>query len=84
MLAIDVAKDTRECTLVDPATRQDLWRRSVPNSPQGFQSLLDAAPPDARLVLEPTGRYSKVQYPHRQGRPRRLPHGPAGPAPTGP
>lgn len=58
MLAIDVAKDTLDCTLVDPATHKDLWHRSVPNTPSGIQTLLAAAPSEARLVLEPTGRYS--------------------------
>lgn len=70
MLAIDVAKDTLDCTLVDPATRRDLWHRSVPNTPDGFRALLAATPPDARLVLEPTGRYSipVVKAAHADGR----------------
>lgn len=70
MLAIDVAKDTLDCTLVDPHTRQDLWHRSVPNTPAGIQALLAATPPDARLVLEPTGRYSTpvVEAAHAGGR----------------
>ena len=58
MLGIDVAKDTLACTLLDPQTRQALWHKSVPNSPEGVQALLGAAPAQAPWVLEPTGRYS--------------------------
>lgn len=58
MLAIDVAKDTLDCTLVDPHTRKDLWHKSVPNTPDGFQTLLQDTEPQTRWVLEPTGRYS--------------------------
>ena len=58
MLGIDVAKDTLACTLLDPHTRKTLWRKSLPNTPNGIQALLDATPADAPWVLEPTGRYS--------------------------
>ena len=58
MLGIDVAKDTLACTLLDPHTRKTLWRRSLPNTPAGIQTLLAASPADAPWILEPTGRYS--------------------------
>ena len=58
MLGIDVAKDTLACTLLDPHTRKTLWRKSLPNTPGGINTLLSATPADAPWVLEPTGRYS--------------------------
>ncbi len=58
MLGIDVAKDTLACTLLDPHTRKTLWRKNLPNTPTGIQTLLSASPADAPWVLEPTGRYS--------------------------
>ncbi len=58
MLGIDTSKGTLACTLLDPRTRKALWRRGLPNTPAGVQTLLDVAPADAPWVLEPTGRYS--------------------------
>ena len=58
MLGIDVAKDTLACTLLDPHTRKALWRRSLPNTPSGIDTLLSVSPAEAPWVLEPTGRYS--------------------------
>jgi transposase len=58
MLGIDVSKDQLTCAFLDPASKQLLWERTVPNSPQGITQLLQATPSDAAWVLEPTGRYS--------------------------
>jgi transposase len=58
MLALDVSKATLTCTLIDPTTRRLLWEREVPNSPAGYQDLLQRTPPEHPWVLEPTGRYS--------------------------
>jgi transposase len=58
MLGIDVSKDQLTCALLDPASKQVRWERTVPNSPQGISQLLQSTPSDAPWVLEPTGRYS--------------------------
>jgi transposase len=58
MLGIDVSKDQLTCAFLDPASKQLLWERTVPNSPQGITQLLQGTPSDAPWVLEPTGRYS--------------------------
>lgn len=58
MLGIDVSKDHLTCALLDPTSKQLLWERTVPNSPQGISQLLQATPRTAPWVLEPTGRYS--------------------------
>ena len=58
MLGIDVSKDQLTCAFLDPASKQLLWERTVPNSPPGITQLLQRTPSDAPWVLEPTGRYS--------------------------
>ena len=59
ILGIDVSKDTLSCTLLDAATRQQLWHKQVGNTAKGWKELLRHAPPAAPWVLEPTGRYSQ-------------------------
>lgn len=58
MLGLDVSKDHLVCTLLDPATRQMRWEKTVPNTAAGVGTLLKATPEATSWVLEPTGRYS--------------------------
>lgn len=58
MLGIDVSKATLSCALRDDTSRQLLWEITVPNTPQGVQTLLQKTPASTHWVLEPTGRYS--------------------------
>jgi transposase len=60
MLGIDVSKAQLACALLDRATEQFHWERSVPNTPAGVRSLLALTPSDVPLVVEPTGRYSEL------------------------
>jgi transposase len=58
MLGIDVSKNTLACSLVEASSQQRLWFMTVPNTPEGIQTLLQKTPPHTPWVLEPTGRYS--------------------------
>ena len=58
MLGIDVSKDTLACALFNRSTEQFVWQKSVPNSAQGVQQLLDLTDASVPWVMEPTGRYS--------------------------
>src|SRR5947209_18117751 len=58
MLGIDVSKAELTCALLDRATEQFRWERSVPNTTAGIQRLLALTPSDVPLVVEPTGRFS--------------------------
>ncbi len=70
MLGIDVSKATLACALVDPATKQVLWRKEAPNTCSGILALLSATPVATPWVLEPTGRYSRLaaELAQKQGR----------------
>jgi transposase len=57
MLGIDVSKGTLAAALVDPATRHVTWEQEFPNTAAGIARLLQRAPANVPLVLEPTGRY---------------------------
>ena len=82
MLGIDVSKDHLVCALLDPASKQLLWERTVPNTSQGIDQLLGCTPTTAAWVVEPTGRYSTLvaRQAHQAGRavlmavPRRAQH----------
>ena len=58
MLGIDVSKAELTCALLDRATEQFRWERTVPNSSAGIQGLLALAPREVPLVVAPTGRFS--------------------------
>lgn len=82
MLGIDVSKDHLVCSLLDPASKQLLWERTVPNTLQGIDQLLCCTPAEVAWVLEPTGHYSTpvARRAHQAGRcvllatPRRAQH----------
>src|SRR5688572_24447602 len=58
MFSLEVSKGTLACALMDPATRQPRWQRTVKNTPEQVERLLARVPAEAPWVLEPTGRYS--------------------------
>ena len=60
MLGIDVSKDHLACALLDPTSKQLLWERTVPNTPQGIAQLLGCTPAEVAWVVEPTGPYSRL------------------------
>ena len=82
MLGIDVSKAHLVCSLLDPASKQLLWERTVPNTPHGIDQLLRWTPAEVAWVLEPTGHYSTpvARQAHQAGRcvllavPRRAQH----------
>ena len=58
MIGIDVSKDTIDCTFVSKDTREIVWHKSFPNTPEGVMELLSITPEGVGWVLEATGRYS--------------------------
>jgi transposase len=60
VLGIDVSKKELVSVLVEPVTEKTRWTRSLPNTPEGVQQLLQATPADVPWVVEPTGRYSDL------------------------
>jgi transposase len=58
MLGIDVSKETLACALLNRASQQFRWEKSIPNSPAGVRQLLELTALTDPWVLEPTGRYS--------------------------
>jgi transposase len=82
MLGIDVSKDQLVCSLLDPASKQRLWERTVPNTAPGVDQLLGCTPAEVAWVVEPTGPYSTLvaRRAHQAGRavllavPRRAQH----------
>jgi transposase len=66
VLGLDVSKDTLCCTftlcctLLNAATRRQLWQREVKNTPAGCKQLLPHTPAAVPWVLEPSGRSSQA------------------------
>jgi len=70
MLGIDVSKSEIVASLVDPQTRQVVWRKRLERNAEGLRALLEATPAQVGWVVEPTGRYSQfvVREARLQGR----------------
>jgi transposase len=69
MIGIDVSKNTLACSLVEASSQERLWYLTLPNTPEGVETLLRKTPPQTPWVLEPTGRYSTrvVQQAYQAG-----------------
>jgi transposase len=60
IVGLDVGKDELVGTLVQTADKSIIWRDNFTNDTKGISRLLEKAPFDSPIVLEPTGRYGNA------------------------